>query len=100
MAAPTEPYIDINTGSVHYSANNNELPSPCSFVWYNSNTAGGASCTVTVSGNWTNQSSYGPIAPQATNAASVNGNLATGYYSWSCPCCSVGSPRTPVKGGH
>lgn len=99
MSVPAEPYVDIITGSVHNSANNNQLPSPCNFVWYNSRTAGGASCTVTVSGGWTDQSSYGPITPQGTAPASVNSNLATGTYPWSCPCCMNGTPRAPIKGG-
>src|SRR5579864_7017353 len=100
MPAPAEPYIDIVTGSVHNSSNNNQLPSPCSFTWYNSKLAGGSNCTVTVSGNWSDQSSYPNIAPQATASASVNSGLSTGTYPWSCPCCEVGSPRAPIKGGH
>lgn len=100
MPAPSEPYIDIITGAVHNSGNSNELPSPCNFSWYNSRAAGGGNCTVSVSGNWSDKSSYADIAPQAAAAASVNSGLNSGSYAWSCPCCEVGSPRAPIKSGH
>jgi len=100
MPAPAEPYIDIVTGSVHNSNNNNQLSSPCTFSWYNSKAAGGSNCSVTVSGNWTDKSSYPDIAPQASASASIGSSVATGSYAWSCPCCEVGSPRAPVKSGH
>jgi hypothetical protein len=95
MGAPSEPYVDIVTGRTYGT-----FDSPGSFYWYNSKAAGGSNCTVSASGNWSDKSSYPDIAPQSSASASIVGDLASGNYPWSCPCCQLGSPRVPIVGGH
>jgi hypothetical protein len=95
VTAPAQPYIDLVTGTTHGT-----IDSGGSFSWYNSKAAGGSACSVSNVGTWCTASSYGPINAQASMSASVTSGIATGSYSWVCPCCEVGSPRAPIQGGH
>ena len=95
MGAPAEPYIDIVTGRTYGT-----IDSPGSFSWYNSKASGGNSCTVSNTSSWCTGSSYGPIAAQSSVSADVKSGLSSASYGWSCPCCELGSPSSPVHGVH
>lgn len=91
MPVPQQPYIVIQTG-----AQLGEISPGGNFSWYNS---GLENCTVTISGNWCTQSSYGPILPSNSVVATVSATAPEGSYNWSSGCTQNAMP-VHVSGGH
>lgn len=91
MAPPAEPYINIQTAITMGTIVVGE-----GFSWYNS---GSINCTVSNVGGWCTSSSYGPIAGGQSAPATVSSSITPGSnYSYSSPCCEVGSPVVHVHG--
>jgi hypothetical protein len=85
---PSPPYINIQTAAVVGT-----IESGASFHWYNPTSV---SCTVSNVGSWCTQSSYGPIPPGASLAATVKSGITPGNYPFTCPCTQIGEPSVHV----
>jgi hypothetical protein len=91
MAAPQEPYMEIQSATQFGS-----ISPGGSFYWYNN---GLTSCSVSITGNWCEQSSYGPIMAGNSVQATVKSGTSAGDYNWTSACCPSVQP-VRVSGGH